>query len=44
VNELSVEPKVAGPYIFDTARDAKAFVETSLLALEILGCEIGSGS
>jgi hypothetical protein len=42
VNELSVEPQIAGPFVFGTAQDAKAFVETSLLALEILGCEVGS--
>lgn len=40
VNELSVEPKTAGPYVFTTAKDAKAFVDTSLLALEILGCDV----
>lgn len=42
VDELSVQPKIAGPYVFGTAQDAKAFVETSLLALEILGCEVGA--
>jgi hypothetical protein len=42
VNELSVEPKTAGPYVFGTAQDAKAFVDTSLLALEILGCDVTS--
>jgi hypothetical protein len=42
VDELAVEPKTAGPYVFGTAQDAKAFVETSLLALEILGCEAGT--
>jgi hypothetical protein len=42
VDELSVQPNIAGPYVFGTAQDAKAFVETSLLALEILGCEVGA--
>jgi hypothetical protein len=41
VDELSVEPRTAGPYVFETAQDAKNFVDTSLLALEILGCEVG---
>ena len=39
VDEISVEPRTTGPYVFGTAHDAKAFVETSLLALEVLGCE-----
>lgn len=42
VDELSVEPRTAGPYVFGTAQEAKAFVETSLLALQILGCDITS--
>ena len=41
VDEMSIEPRTAGPYVFGTAHDAKEFVETSLLALEILGCETG---
>jgi hypothetical protein len=40
VDELSVEPRVAGPYVFDSARAAKSFVETSQIALQILGCEV----
>jgi hypothetical protein len=40
VDELSVEPRIAGPYVFDSARAAKSFVETSQLALEILGCDV----
>jgi hypothetical protein len=40
VDELSVEPRTAGPYAFRTAEGAKAFVDTSLLALELLGCEV----
>jgi hypothetical protein len=40
VNELSVQPRTAGPYVFGSAKEAKSFVETSLLALEILGCEV----
>ena len=39
VDELSVEPRHTGPYSFSTAHDAKTFVETSLLALQMLGCE-----
>jgi hypothetical protein len=42
VDEVSVEPRVAGPYVFDSARAAKSFVETSQLALEILGCDVAS--
>jgi hypothetical protein len=42
VDEMSVEPRIAGPYVFDSARAAKSFVETSQLALEILGCNISS--
>jgi hypothetical protein len=40
VGELSIEPRTTGPYTFGTAQEAKNFVETSLLALEILGCEV----
>jgi hypothetical protein len=40
VDELSVEPRVAGPYVFDSARAAKSFVESSQMALQILGCEV----
>jgi hypothetical protein len=40
VDELSVQPRTAGPYVFGTAQEAKSFVETSLMALEILGCEV----
>jgi hypothetical protein len=39
VDELSVEPRSTGPYSFRTAQDARAFVETSVMALEMLGCE-----
>jgi hypothetical protein len=40
VDELSVEPRTAGPYVFGTAQEAKDFVDTSLLALQILGCDV----
>jgi hypothetical protein len=40
VDELSVEPRTAGPYVFGTAQEAKEFVDTSLLALQILGCDV----
>jgi hypothetical protein len=42
VDELSVEPRTVGPHVFTTAQDAKAFVETSLMALQILGCDAAS--
>jgi hypothetical protein len=42
VDELSVRPRIAGPYVFGTAAEAKAFVDTSELALQILGCDVGS--
>jgi hypothetical protein len=41
-DELSVQPKTAGPYVFGTAQEAKTFVETSLLALELVGCDVDS--
>jgi hypothetical protein len=40
VDELSVQPKSAGPYVFRTAEEARVFIETSLLALKVLGCDI----
>ena len=40
VDEVSVEPRVAGPYVFDSARAAKSFVETSQMALQLLGCDV----
>jgi hypothetical protein len=40
VDELSVEPKSAGPYVFDSAQEAHQFVESSLDALRMLGCEV----
>jgi hypothetical protein len=42
VDELAVEPRIAGPYTFGTAQEARNFVETSVLALEILGCDVAS--
>jgi hypothetical protein len=41
VNELSVEPKSAGPYVFGTKQEARKFVESSLDALQLLGCDVG---
>lgn len=38
-DELSVQPRTAGPYVFDTAREAETFIESSLVALEALGCD-----
>jgi len=40
VDKLSVQPRSAGPYVFRTAEEARAFVQTSLLALEVLGCDV----
>jgi hypothetical protein len=40
VDELTVEPRSAGPYVFDTAQEARSFVESSLVALQLLGCEV----
>jgi hypothetical protein len=40
VDELSVEPRSAGPYVFDSAQEARNFVESSLAALRLLGCEV----
>ena len=42
VDELSVKPRSAGPYVFATAREAKAFVANSLLALQVLGCDVSA--
>ena len=40
VDEPSVAPRTAGPYVFGTAEEAREFVDTSLLALKILGCDV----
>jgi hypothetical protein len=40
VDQLSVQPRSAGPYVFDTAQEARNFVESSLVALQLLGCEV----
>jgi hypothetical protein len=40
VDQLSVEPRSAGPYVFDSAQEARNFVENSLVALQLLGCEV----
>ena len=37
-DELSVLPRSAGPYVFDTQQEARTFIESSLIALEALGC------
>jgi hypothetical protein len=42
VDELSVKPRSAGLYVFRTAQEAKAFVENSLQALQVLGCEVSA--
>lgn len=38
-DELSVQPRSAGPYVFDTRQEARRFIESSLVALRRLGCE-----
>ena len=40
VDRLTVRPKAAGPYVFPTRDEAKRFVDESLLALQIFGCEV----
>jgi hypothetical protein len=40
VDELAVKPRSAGPYVFDTAQEARSFIESSLVALQLLGCEV----
>jgi hypothetical protein len=40
VDELTVKPRSAGPYVFDTAQEARSFIESSLVALQLLGCEV----
>jgi hypothetical protein len=40
VDEISVQPKSAGPYVFGSAQEARSFVESSLVALQLLGCEV----
>jgi hypothetical protein len=40
VDGVSVQPKSAGPYVFGTAHEARRFVESSLAALQLLGCEV----
>jgi hypothetical protein len=39
-DEFSVQPKSAGPYVFDTRQEARRFIESSLAALQLLGCEV----
>jgi hypothetical protein len=39
-DELTVKPRSAGPYVFDTAQEARSFIESSLVALQLLGCEV----
>jgi hypothetical protein len=40
VDDLTVKPKSAGPYVFDTAQVGRSFIESSLVALQLLGCEV----
>jgi hypothetical protein len=39
-DQLSVQPRSAGPYVFDTRQEARRFIESSLAALQLLGCEV----
>jgi hypothetical protein len=39
-DELSVQPRSVGPYVFGTAQGARKFIENSLVALRLLGCEV----
>jgi hypothetical protein len=41
VDRLSVQPQSAGPYVFKTAEEARVFVDTALLALQVFGCDVG---
>jgi hypothetical protein len=40
VNSLRVEPIRPGPYVFQTEKEATAFVEETSRALEYLGCTV----
>jgi hypothetical protein len=40
VDKLSVQPKSAGPYVFKKAEEARMFVDTALLALQVVGCDV----
>jgi len=40
VDQLEFEPRSAGPYVFGSAQEARSFVENSLVALQVLGCEV----
>ena len=40
VDELTIEPKQAGPYVFAVAAEARRFMDESLLALQIFGCDV----
>jgi hypothetical protein len=40
IGELSVQPRTAGPYTFASAAEARCFVDSSLQALQTLGCNV----
>jgi hypothetical protein len=40
VGELSVAPRAAGPYVFSSGAEARRFIDESLLALQIFGCDV----
>ena len=40
VDQLEIEPRSAGPYVFGSAQEARSFVESSLVALQVLGCKV----
>jgi hypothetical protein len=40
VDQLTVQPKTAGPYVFESSAEARRFIDESLLALQIFGCDV----
>ncbi len=40
VDQLSVQPRTSGPYVFASVAEAKAFMDESMLALQYLGCDL----
>lgn len=40
VDELTIEPRQAGPYVFADGDEARRFMDESLLALQIFGCDV----
>jgi hypothetical protein len=40
VDELTIEPKQVGPYVFTDRAEARRFMDESLLALQVFGCDV----